>query len=141
MIDIEDSLFTEIVDKMAILEPDCFISPYSMRIPDSFPCLHFAISDNRPYERGRDSGDSENYARITLDLHCFTRGNLKKTDNQRILKNLDKVMKDVGFTRIATSPYEVIEDEDIYRRVSRYSGIVRVIENEDTEIIQVYKGG
>lgn len=141
MIDIENYMFDEVVYQMATLEPSCLVAPYNGRYPDVLPCVHMVEASNYPDTRTSDSGSEENFVDLTYEFNIFAKGSNKKADCKRISNSIDTIMKNIGFKRIVRRPYEVIEDNDLHRLVVRYSGVVTIVTDNNTQTIRVYRGG
>lgn len=138
MIDINDIIFDEISRVIEEEFPNCYVSPYAVRVPPTIPCVAIDEIGNYTYTRTSDSGDDENHAQVTFEFNVYTKGSTKLNDGKRLIQLVDSKMKELGFRRGMYNPITFIEDDILYRQIVRYSAIISKV--DDTDKYRIYRG-
>lgn len=123
MIDVENQVYTLVKDHLNSKGYNNMSSVYTESMA-KFPYIFFSQNINNIYERGSDSGDLENYAITEFTAEIYASGNNKKTLAKTIASEINKVMKDIGFSRKFYSFIPNYLDNNIVRLVLRFNGIV-----------------
>lgn len=125
MIDIENSVFDRVSDKVREQYPDIFMSGEYVKSPSSFPCASIIEMDNAVYENTQTSSGTENHVSVMYEVNVYSnKKKYKKAECKAILALIDKEMSSMGFSRIMMNPIPNMDDATIYRMVARYRAIV-----------------
>lgn len=123
MISIFNELFTNITDLLKSSFTNIKTSSVYTNTPNSYPFVSMEEIDNAIYEQGIDDGNVENFVEVDFEINIYTKGNKRKTDNNKILTKIDNYLSNLGLIR--TNTYIVpIADETLYRVVVRYNGVI-----------------
>ena len=125
MIDSEPVIFNYISNYVKGIYGESF--PIASEYKESFPKFPVAVAteiDNSVYERMR-TRTIENAQKVTWEINVFS--NLVgsgKFQAREIMAVFDKAFAEIGFTRTMMTPAPNYQDQNIYRIVVRYSGVV-----------------
>lgn len=125
MIDIENELFTAIVDRIHESYPDCFCTMEHVDAPPAFPCFEMIERDNAAWQSSQDSGSMENHAAIMWETQVYSnRARGKKSECKAIARIVDDVMLEMGIDRTFLDSLPNMADATIYRILGRYRAVV-----------------
>lgn len=125
MIDIESELYTKVATALRASFPGVFVTGEYVKAPPSFPCVMFQEMDNTTYQRTQTQDDLENHARVMYELDVFSALETgRKSECKAIVKVVDGIMQDCGFTRIFLNPIPNAFEGSIYRIKGRYVAVV-----------------
>lgn len=126
MIDIENEVFNSIATKLRSMFTGISVYGEEILIPSSFPCVTIVEADNYANEATQDSGSAENHARVFYEVDVYSnKSKGKKAECKSILRVIDEMLSDMGFTRRSTIP-QTTNDATIYRIKVRYTAVVSI---------------
>ena len=124
MIDIENEIFTAISKAVLAKFPKAKMSPETILSPSVFPCVCAEEADNYAVTSTQDSGSNENHANVMYEVNIYSnKVGGKKAECKAILKIIDCVFSDFGFTRTGMNPIPM-NDPTKYRLFARYKAVV-----------------
>lgn len=124
MIDIENEIFTAISKAVLSKFPKAKMSPETILSPSVFPCVCAEEADNYSVTSTQDSGSNENHANIMYEVNIYSnKVSGKKAECRAILKIVDEVFANFGFTRTGLNPVPM-NDATKYRLFARYKAVV-----------------
>lgn len=124
MIDIENEVFTSISKAVLTEFPNAKMSPETILSPSVFPCVCAEEADNYAVTSTQDSGSNENHVNVMYEINIYSnKVGGKKAECKAILKIIDDVFFDFGFTRTGMNPIP-INDPTKYRLFARYKAVV-----------------
>lgn len=124
MIDIESGIFTAISKAVLAKFPKAKMSPETILSPSVFPCVCAEEADNYAVTSTQDSGSNENHANVMYEVNIYSnKVGGKKAECKTILKIIDGVFSDFGFTRTGMNPIPM-NDPTKYRLFARYKAVV-----------------
>ena len=124
MIDIENEIFTAISKAVLAKFPKAKMSPETILSPSVFPCVCAEEADNYAVTSTQDSGSNENHANVMYEVNIYSnKVGGKKVECKAILKIIDGVFSDFGFTRTGMNPIPM-NDPTKYRLFARYKAVV-----------------
>ena len=125
MIDIETQVFNYVATRVRAVYPGIFITGEYVRSPNSFPCISIVETENEIDRNTRSADEIENYIRDFYEVSVYSNKKTgKKSECKEIIAEVDKHLKNLGFTRTMLSPVPNLEDASIYRMTARYRAIV-----------------
>ena len=122
MIDIENELYTTIVDALTSANLNFTHSSVYVNKPSSYPFVSIEEIENSVYELSSDCR-VENHAMVDFEINVYTKDPLKKSTNKQFVEIIDNTMASMGFVRAGKTIFQDT-NETIYRTVLRYYGIV-----------------
>lgn len=124
MIDIENEIFTAISKAVLAKFPKAKMSPETILSPSVFPCVCAEEADNYAVTSTQDSGSNENHANVMYEVNIYSnKVGGKKAECKTILKIIDGVFSNFGFTRTGMNPIPM-NDPTKYRLFARYKAVV-----------------
>lgn len=123
MIDIEIQVFNIVRNAIISKYPDAFISSENIRQLTKFPSVQILELDNSTYTKSFVNG-KENHCKVLYQIDVYCNGNDKKEICRDITNLIDSELVKYGFTRKMSGGMANVEDANIYRHVSTYTGIV-----------------
>lgn len=121
MIDIENIIYTELVDVLKKAYPDVFVTSEIIQSPPKFPCVFINEIGNITDINTGTTSEIENHSIITYEIQVFSdKDKGKKTECKKILQVLDDKMGKLGFNRFMYSSIPNVLDNSIYRVLARY---------------------
>lgn len=127
MIDIENKVYNDVVNaikqKFGNQYPNLSMYSEYEEVPSSFPCVTIVEDNNTRLRSADDDSKKEHYARVMYTCNIYTNTTDKKMLAKSIADTIDRVMSNIGFTRIMRTQIPNI-DRTIYRLSLRYEGIV-----------------
>lgn len=124
MIDIENEVFTAISKAVLTKFPKAKMSPETILSPSVFPCVCVEEADNYAVTSTQDSGSNENHVNVMYEINIYSnKVGGKKAECKAILKIIDDIFFDFGFTRTGMNPIP-INDPTKYRLFARYKAVV-----------------
>lgn len=124
MINIENQIFTDVLNAVVAVYPDADVTGVYVPSPSSFPAVYITMIDDAAYQPTADSGDLENHAEITFDVDVYSNAAAKKAECYDVMSIVDGVFSQLNFTRTTLYPVPNLADATIYRLKARYSAIV-----------------
>ena len=124
MVNIENELFSEVAG--ILREQFKGIKVYSEYVnsPSSFPCVTFMEQDNYTNIESLPLSNIEAASNLMYEINVYSnKKNGKKQECKDIMSVIDGIMLNKGFVRIMLNPIQNINDDTIYRIVSRYRKI------------------
>lgn len=124
MIDIENEIFTAISEAILSKFPKVKMSPETILSPSVFPCVCAEEADNYAVTSTQDSGSNENHVNVMYEVNIYSnKVGGKKAECKAILKIIDGVFSDFGFTRTGMNPIPM-NDPTKYRLFVRYKAVI-----------------
>jgi hypothetical protein len=125
MIDVESQVFQKCADAFRAAYPNGFIAGEYVPQPPKFPAVLVVEMDNTVYQRGVDSGATENYASVMYQVDVYSNLNKgKKAQAKAIIALIDEQFAQMGFVRTYLNPVQNFNDATIYRMTGRYQAVV-----------------
>ena len=125
MIQIEDELFTAIATALRSAYTGIYVAGEYVNQPPQMPAVFIVEQDNSVYQRGVDSGDTENFAEVMYQVDVYSNKNKgRKAECKAIIGTVDEQFNRLGFTRTFLNPVPNMNDATIYRMTARYRGVV-----------------
>ncbi|MBS6062738.1 MAG: hypothetical protein KH972_02585 [Peptostreptococcaceae bacterium] len=125
MIDVENEIFASVANPLREKYENIFITGEYVKSPPSFPCVSIIEMDNVVYQKTGTTDVMENHAQLLYEINVYSNKTTgKKTEVKKIIKVIDKIFGQIGFTRIMSAPVPNEQDNSIYRMVSRYRAVV-----------------
>ena len=122
MIDIESRIATKVKEQ---LPSGVDISDPYDKNARTLPLVTLSQIENSIYERFINSAQIENAVNVTIEVNVYSnKTNGKKTECKNIMKIVDDVMTELGFTRTMCRPTPNLEDATVYRITARYRAVV-----------------
>lgn len=133
MIDIENSVFNRVIEKVREQFPNIYMVGEYVKSPSSFPAVSLVEMDNATRTDTIDSGSNENHANVMYEVNVYSNKTTgKKSECKAIIALIDQEMLALGFARVTLTPVPNMNDSTIYRMVGRYRATV----SEKHEIIR-----
>jgi hypothetical protein len=124
MIDIENQVYTALVNAIRAEYPNANIKGEYVKSPSTFPCVTIVEIDNSVYEK-TSSNTLENHADVTYEVNIYSnKKSGKKSECKAIAKIIDSEFATLGFSRTMLQPFSNVEDATIYRILGRYRAVV-----------------
>lgn len=124
MIDIENQVYTTVVNKLKESFPDVNVSGEYVREPARFPHVSVEEKDNYVVQESLDSANVEKFASLMYEITIYSnKQGQKKQEAKEILKNVDLTMYSLNFIRTSKTPVPNLENATIYRVVARYEAV------------------
>lgn len=125
MIDIENSVFNRVVEKVREQYPNIYMVGEYVKSPSSFPAGSLVEMDNSTRTDTIDSGSNENHANVMYEANVYSNKTTgKKSECKAIIALIDQEMLALGFVRVTLTPVPNMNDSTIYRMVGRYRATV-----------------
>ena len=125
MINIENEIFTIVVNAVRSVYPDIYMVGEYVKIPSKFPCVSLIEMDNSVYDKTQTSGKLENHVSVMYELDVYSnKTSGKKSECKDIVALVDKEMSALGFSRTMLQPIPNLDDATIYRMKGRYMAVV-----------------
>lgn len=125
MIDVENEIFASVANPLREKYENIFITSEYVKSPPSFPCVSIIEMDNVVYQKTGTTDVMENHAQLLYEINVYSNKTTgKKTEVKKIIKGIDKIFGQIGFTRIMSAPVPNEQNNSIYRMVSRYRAVV-----------------
>lgn len=123
MIDCEYEVYTRISNRLKKNFNRISVSGEYVASPPSFPHVSIVQTDSGTYRKTRDS-DGEHHARVEFEINVYSnKPGHRKEECKDIINIINDVMVDMNFRRTSLSPVVNLLDANIYRIVTRYSGV------------------
>lgn len=124
MIDIENEVYTIVCNNLRAEFPNIATSQIYERTPAQFPFVHFEEQDNYDY-RPTMTNCKDNHVFLMYEVNVYSnKKSGKKQEVKKIVANIDRTMRDLGFRRTAKRSIDNLYDATIYRMFLRYVAIV-----------------
>ena len=121
MIDVENEVYTRIVDVLRTEFPGINTASEYVRSPSAFPHVSITQSDSYPTPGKQDGGLLENMVTAMFEANVYSnRSSGRKSECKRIMNTIDTLLYAMNFRRLAMTPVPNMEDATIYRLTSRY---------------------
>jgi hypothetical protein len=125
VIDIENSVFNRVVEKVREQYPNIYMVGEYVKSPSSFPAGSLVEMDNSTRTDTIDSGSNENHANVMYEANVYSNKTTgKKSECKAIIALIDQEMLALGFARVTLTPVPNMNDSTIYRMVGRYRATV-----------------
>lgn len=125
MIDYEDQIYQDVVDKLREEYPGIFVGRLPSGHEGNYPRVFFYEATNASAERYLTQEYTETFSDVMYSAEVYSNkqsGSLAET--KKIMKTIDEVMRERGFVRILSAPMENLHDATISRRVARWRGTI-----------------
>lgn len=124
MIDIESEIFSRVSHALREQFTPISIVGEEIRSPAGFPCVSIVETDNTSFLPTQDSAPQENHATLLYEINVYSnQRDGKKTQCRTIYGAADRVLLQLGFLRIFTTPITML-DATVYRMIGRYRAVV-----------------
>ena len=130
--DIENEIFTRIATMLREKYHGIYVAGEYQRSPAKFPCVTVVEADNYILEKTQTS-QIENHTVLMYEVKVYSNLiNGKKNQCKTILRDVDNLFGQLGFTRTTKSLVPNLEDATICQMLARYQGI----QDKDNRIYQ-----
>lgn len=124
MIDVESIVFTKVATSLRSEFSGIFVAGEEVAAPSTFPAVTIVEMDNSDYEESMDAPDAENHVRVMYQVDVYSnKTSGKKAECKKIIADVDKTIKGLGFVRIMKSPMPS-SSSSIYRITARYRAVI-----------------
>lgn len=123
MIDIEPMVYTKVAQAIRAKYPTAYINSNQEIIPSSYPAITFSEEGNTIATRYASSSKKENFIRVLYEANVYSNKKVDpKSEIKDIMRIIDEVMVDMGFTRTYNQNMVNVRDTNIQRRLGRWTG-------------------
>lgn len=121
MIDVENEVYTRIVEMLRVQFPGINTASEYVKSPSAFPHVSITQSDSYPITEREDSSVEENMVQVMFEVNVYSnKSNGKKTECKIIMNAINDLLTTMNFRRLAMTPVPNMEDATIYRIAARY---------------------
>lgn len=125
MIDVNNEVFTTVAVRVRDQHPGTTVTGEYTRTPSKFPAVTLDETQNVMVERLEDSGNTEEFARVTYRLQVFSNKQTgKKAEARAIFATADAEMRRMGFRRVTYTTTPEIYDSTIYNITATYEAVI-----------------
>lgn len=126
MIDIENEVFTLVHDALKGKWPEIYVTGSYNEIPSSLPAVYITEMDNAVFAKTLTQNNEELHARVVYEVNAYSNAESgKKTQCKEIIAEVDRVLCQLGFTRISLLRTPNMADANVYRMTGRYRAVIR----------------
>lgn len=123
MIDIENSLFSEVANVLRMKFPGIYVTGEESAVEARFPCCSFLEYDNADSERHMDSGPNH-FGDIYYEVNAYSnKTSGKKAEAKAIVSAVAEVLTRYGFT-MTSKTYMNMNEASVGRCVARFKATV-----------------
>lgn len=138
MIDIEPLILEKVSNAIAVYDPTVVVEGVYNPTPKEFPFVSVEQDSNLTVQRTQSTSSLENHASVTFAFNVYTVGDDRIANARELRDVIDYCMIQLGFIRVMSNPVPNA-DRNVYRIMSRYSGIVSAgVEVDGDTIFKVY---
>ena len=125
MIDIENEVYSRVVEKVKVSFPDANMAGEYVKSPSSFPHVSLVEMSNIALSSTQTSTEYENHVVVMYEADVYSNKRIgKKTECKEIISVVDAVMLSMGFSRTMSQPIPNMDDATIYRMKARYTAVI-----------------